>query len=338
VQSIFPTQFQLLLETTKAAYKLTDKEPVRNKLQETAKATVLATSKLLESAKAASKSNKPEVQQQISAISSDVMERINDYVNAVRELPGAQKLALVEEFGEDLDEVAEKELRNAAKIIELAAASLMKPREENVELNWAEITVEDAIIEAARAIALATGTLVKAAAASQRERVAAQKDIKTKHLYKKDPTWANGLISAAQAVSATTQQLVIIANNAAQHKEGGDDNHLVAAARSVAASTAQLVAASKAKADPMSQTQKTLSDAAKSVAKATSELVNASKAVAKREEEEKQRKLSVTQQTKLQQSKIAEIEMQAKILKLEKKLASARQDLIQSRKNEYAQK
>jgi len=214
----------------------------------------------------------------------------------------------------------------------------MKPREENVELNWAEITVEDAIIEAARAIALATGTLVKAAAASQRERVAAQKDIKTKHLYKKDPTWANGLISAAQAVSATTQQLVIIANNAAQHKEGGDDNHLVAAARSVAASTAQLVAASKAKADPMSQTQKTLSDAAKSVAKATSELVNASKAVARREEEEKQRKLSVTQQSKLQQSKIAEIEMQAKILKLEKKLQSARQDLIQSRKNEYAQK
>ncbi len=45
----------------------------------------------------------------------------------------------------------------------------------------------------------------------------------------------------------------------------------------VAAATAQLVAASKAKADPMSQTQKLLSDAAKSVAKATGDLVNAAK-------------------------------------------------------------
>jgi hypothetical protein len=181
-----------ILDTTKAAFKLTDKPSVREKLKQTVKATTMATAKLLEAAKLNNKAGqKTDAQQQISAVSQEVAERINDYVAAARELPGASKLSLVEDFGEDLDEIAEKELRNAAAVIERAAASILSSRPRNegvVDINYDDLDITEAILEAARAIALATSTLVKAAAAAQRERVLAGRDPKTKHLYKKVPT------------------------------------------------------------------------------------------------------------------------------------------------------
>lgn len=144
---------------------------------------------------------------------------------------------------------------------------------------------------------------------------------------------------------------------------------MVACAKAVAAATAQLVAASKAKADPLSVTQKTLSDAAKSVANATSQvrlslslsppspdsllphlsclppsifayspsmqLVNAAKVAAQREEEAK-REAELSKKSDLHQAKIQEIELQAQILKLEKQLSEARNKLHQMRKDQYA--
>jgi len=326
-----------ILDTTKAANaKLADKASTKDALKKTAKEAVQATARLLEAVKQASAGGKKasEAQAQASQISEDVVAKINAYVDAARLLPGGQKLSLAEDFGEDLDEMAEKELRNAAMIIEKAAASLLnsRAREAGTEVNFDMMDITDAILEAARAIALATGTLVKAAASAQRERVAAGRDPKTKHLYKKDPTWASGLISAAQTVAATTQHLVTTANKTAKHEEGGDEDHLVACAKAVAAATAQLVAASKAKADPMSQTQKLLSDAAKSVAKATGDLVNAAKAVT----EDKKQKESMKETSTLHAAKINEIEMQAHILKLERELQDARQKLADSRRKQYA--
>ena len=65
-----------------------------------------------------------------------------------------------------------------------------------------------------------------------------------------------------------------------------EEEALVTAARGVAGATARLVAASRAKADPMSTAQQKLSGAAKTVANATSELVLAAKAVGEIEAEE----------------------------------------------------
>lgn len=63
-------------------------------------------------------------------------------------------------------------------------------------------------------------------------------------MYHADATWADGLISAAQAVAGATSQLAEQANKVVK---GGEEFGLIAAAKSVAASTAQLVAASRAK-------------------------------------------------------------------------------------------
>jgi len=112
---------------------------------------------------------------------------------------------------------------------------------------------------------------------------------------------------------------------------------LVASARGVAGSTARLVAASKAKADPMSPSQRKLEEAAKAVAAATAQLVEAAKIAAQIEDEEKQRKedeeASKTQA--LGRKKV--FDQQVEIARLEKELEKARNRVGQIRKAEYSE-
>jgi talin len=107
--------------------------------------------------------------------------------------------------------------------------------------------------------------------------------------------WAKGLVSAAQNVVAGVKQLVISANGVVSGE--ADQDELVAAAKMVAAATASLCAASRAKAaDPFSSTQQALMKAAKMVADATSRLVEVAREVSARKEEEAE-ELEATNQT-----------------------------------------
>lgn len=188
----------------------------------------------------------------------------------------------------------------------------------------------DSILEAAKAIAQATTALVRGAHAAQRDRVSKLGNPKTKHLYHKDPTWANGLISSAKNVAAIVRELVVSADAAAKGK--AEEERLVAAARAVAACTAQLVAASRAKADPASQSQQRLSNAATAVATATTQLVEAARLSAEQEREEK----NINRRWSLSPSAKMDYEKQIEILKLEKALEQARMDRARSRKQQYA--
>lgn len=103
-----------------------------------------------------------------------------------------------EQAGLDLDDLAERELRAAAKTIEDAAAALIaakaarKPRAPNDN----KPDVAEAILEAAMAIANATSTLVSSAAVAQRERAETGRLRAAQGVpYKRDPTWAEGLVS-----------------------------------------------------------------------------------------------------------------------------------------------
>ena len=103
-----------------------------------------------------------------------------------------------EQAGLDLDDLAERELRAAAKTIEDAAAALIaakaarKPRAPNDN----KPDVAEAILEAAMAIANATSTLVSSAAVAQRERTETGRARAAQGVpYKRDPTWAEGLVS-----------------------------------------------------------------------------------------------------------------------------------------------
>lgn len=104
--------------------------------------------------------------------------------------------------------------------------------------------VADAILDAARNIAMATQQLVIVATKAQKEISAGDKGAaKGESVYMKDPAWARGLISAAQAVAGNVKLLVNAANKGAAGE--GSEEELVACGRGVAAATIRLVTAGK---------------------------------------------------------------------------------------------
>lgn len=168
---------------------------------------------------------------------------------------------------------------------------------------------------------------MQAAHQAQKERVDQKRDGKS--MYRKDPMWSNGLISAAQNVVGSVKQLVENANEVAQG-EGGEE-HLIAASKMVAAATAQLVSASRAKAaDPFSSTQQQLMKAAKLVADATTQLVAVAREAwdRKAEDEEELVGLNNAAQRKAEFEQRVEIErLQAALDRAQSKQRKMRSDV-----------
>jgi len=267
-----------------------------------------------------------------------VANTINSLVEALKKLPGAEKVELVDSKN-DIDKVAEEELRKCADIISKAAATLLAykppPREKKLPGVLDKMDINEAIVKAAQAIAAATGTLVSNAYDAQRERVENKtKNPSMRGRYTNDPTWANGLISASHNVAGSVQALVQSANQAAEGN--AEEESIVASARSVASATAHLVSASKAKSDPNSKAQQALSAADKSVATATSQLVLAAGQAAQfteQDEEEDVNKYNFGSTS----GKTKELEQQTVILKLEKELEKERKRMLGMRKLKYQQ-
>jgi talin len=258
-------------------------------------------------------------------------------VEASKVLPGSEEALKMFQETDELEQLAERELMNAADTIAQAAKTLLEAKQrqlamrKNKDSPLPEEEITEAILDAARAITVATATLVQAATAAQKELVAKGQISSQQSVYRRDPAWAKGLISAAQSVAGTVKDLVGAANGAAQGK--AEEEALIASAKGVAAATARLVFASRAKADPFSPTQKKLSAAAKSVAEATQQLVAAAKSTTEAvEEKDSAPDWEATTQT---EKRKAEVEAQVKILKLQKELEKERVKLGEMRKNEY---
>ena len=233
----------------------------------------------------------------------------------------------------DPNVIAERELLSAANAIEAAARKLAslrpaeKPREANEELNF-----EEQILEAAKAIAAATSALVRSATGVQREIVAKGKTGESSDhaMYFSDGTWSEGLVSAAKLVVGATSELCDSANMFVKNE--GEMERVIVGARSVSASTVQLLTAAAVRSDPNSAVQIRLRSAGKAVTNATDQLVEASK-TAKPAESTNEPGQAVS--VNAHQGKIQEMEIQMKILKLEKELEQARAQLASIRKNRY---
>ncbi|GAM16912.1 hypothetical protein SAMD00019534_000870 [Acytostelium subglobosum LB1] len=324
-----------LLANAKGATRLTDDAVIQQNVTESAKEASNKILKLVQAAKSVrSDPTNNQAQNKLSEASAEVAEAINEVVTAAGDLPGGERAKKLFQAGENLEEVAEKELKEAARVIEEATAALLKAKKKREDARAAsgidEAGIDEAILEAARAITSATGILVNCASAVQHELVAQGKVNKGGNQYRRDPTWARGLISAAQAVAGSVQTLVVSANDSTQGK--AEEETLVAAAKGVAATTARLVAASRAKADLNSASNSQLSQAAKQVSNATSQLVEAAKSVGKQDEEVEAFDPSGMSFTGL---KVHEMEQQVRILKLKKELEQAEKKLFSIRKHEY---
>lgn len=174
--------------------------------------------------------------------------------------------------------------------------------------------------------------MIKAATASQKEIVKEGRgSSSTAAFYKKNNRWTEGLISAAKAVASSTNILIETADGVISGRNSPEQ--LIVASNDVAASTAQLVAASRVKATFMSKTQDRLEQASKNVTQACRALTRqVQEMVASRNNDEERvdyGKLSG------HEFKVREMEQQVEILQLENSLSQARQKLGEMRKISY---
>ncbi|KAF5368533.1 hypothetical protein D9758_002298 [Tetrapyrgos nigripes] len=234
----------------------------------------------------------------------------------------------------DIGDIVEREMMSAAKAIEAATQRLQalmdRPRE-TTRFSAVDLQVHDSILSSAMAITQAIARLIKAATDSQQEIVAQGKGSSTtQQFYKRNNRWTEGLISAAKAVAFATNLLIESADGVLSGTHSLEQ--LIVASNEVAAATAQLVAASRVKANLMSQTQQRLEMAAKAVTEACKALVRQVKAVAAKQVEEED--VDYTNMATLE-FKRREMEQQVEILKLEKELNAARHTLGRMRRAGY---
>jgi hypothetical protein len=205
---------------------------------------------------------------------------INNSTEVVRNLQSLSKLAdafapksKITNASGDLGDLVDNELTKAANAIDAATERLSKlmkkPRD---QYSTYELKIHDSILEAAIAVTNAIAQLIKAATASQQEIVREGRGSMSKtQFYKKHNRWTEGLISAAKAVATSTNMLIETADGVISGRNSPEQ--LIVASNDVAASTAQLVAASRVKARFMSKTQDRLESASKTVTAACRSLV-----------------------------------------------------------------
>ncbi|KAG6862144.1 hypothetical protein C0995_004226 [Termitomyces sp. Mi166 len=233
----------------------------------------------------------------------------------------------------DIGDIVEQEMLGAAQAIEQATQRLQElmSRPRDSSRSAVDLQVHDSILAAAMAITNAISRLMKAATESQQEIVAQGKgSSSTQQFYKRNNRWTEGLISAARAVAFATNLLIESADGVLSGTHSLEQ--LIVASNEVAAATAQLVAASRVKANLMSKTQERLESAAKAVTEACKALVRQVKAVSARQSEEEEvdyKNMAVLE------FKRREMEQQVEILKLEKDLGAARHRLGAMRRAGY---
>ncbi|KAI9781085.1 MAG: sla2 Src-like adaptor 2 [Geoglossum umbratile] len=235
----------------------------------------------------------------------------------------------------DIGDLVDRELTNAASAIDAATERLTKLKNKPKDASYStyDLKIHGVILEAAIAVTSAIAQLIKAATASQQEIVAQGKGSSSRTaFYKRHNRWTEGLISAAKAVATSTNMLIETADGVISGRNSPEQ--LIVASNEVAASTAQLVAASRVKAAFMSKTQDRLETASKAVTNACRSLVRqVQDIIATRNRDENE----VVDYSKLSghEFKVREMEQQVEILQLENSLSQARLRLGEMRKVSY---
>jgi chromosome segregation ATPase len=249
-------------------------------------------------------------------------------------LPKGQNAGAVAKAKGDIGDLVEQEMLGAAKAIAAATQRLQelmaRPRDTSRFSNI-DVKVHDSILAAALAITGAIARLIEAATASQQEIVAQGMGSSTsQQFHKRNNRWTEGLISAARSVAFATNLLIESADGVLSGTHSLEQ--LIVASNEVAAATAQLVAASRVKANLMSKTQERLELAAKAVTEACKALVKQVKALSAQQMEEEDVDYK---NMAIMEFKRREMEQQVDILRLEKELGAARHRLGAMRRAGY---
>jgi len=305
-------------------------QDVQRALLEAAQNASRAMLELLNTVKSGDRDN-PQVKLQIQTKGEDLTSLLNELVGVCNQYPEAMSLSLVED---NLEYKAEQQLLAAIELIKKAQQELSmtvipeKGKKERsfgqvvgLEIDDYEITTE--LLEAVKEVVSCGSILLECAIVAQNER---KEQNKNNVKYKNDPTWANGLISSSKSV-AQSLMLLVRACNAAVRGEL-EEEAIIALSSTVAAATAQLVTASRVRANPNSKAQKDLDGSAKQVARSTDRMVKTAKKFTELREK-------IEDQIPQNPNLINKLEQQMSILRLEKQLEQARKNLGKINKDEY---
>ncbi|XP_072271894.1 huntingtin-interacting protein 1-related protein [Pyxicephalus adspersus] len=234
---------------------------------------------------------------------------------------------------EELGDMVEKEMASTSAAIEDAVRKIEEMMNQaRKDSSGVKLEVNERILNSCTNLMKAIRMLVIASTELQKEIVESGRGAATtQEFYAKNSRWTEGLISASKAVGWGATQLVESADKVVLHK--GKYEELIVGSHEIAASTAQLVAASKVKADKNSKNLSKLQQCSRQVNEMAANVVASTKSGQEQIEEKDTMDFSGMSLIKLKKE---EMETQVKVLELENMLQNERMRLGELRKKHYA--
>ncbi|KAK0174694.1 hypothetical protein PV327_010432 [Microctonus hyperodae] len=232
----------------------------------------------------------------------------------------------------DVGNLVENELQSMDKAIEEAANRIQEMLDKSrADDSGLKLEVNGKILDSCTDLMKAIRKLVKKSRLLQTEIVAQGKGtVSATEFYKRNHQWSEGLISAAKAIAMGANFLLEAADKVVLGN--GKFEQLVVASQGIAASTAQLVVASRVKANRNSTNLTALSEASREVTQATGSVVATAKSCSQLIEENDDLDMSGLS---LHQAKRLEMEAQVRVLELEQALETERLRLAALRRHHY---
>ncbi|XP_056139116.1 huntingtin-interacting protein 1 isoform X2 [Lampris incognitus] len=232
----------------------------------------------------------------------------------------------------ELGDLVEQEMAATSAAVESAAARIEEMLNKSRAVDTGiKMEVNERILASCTDLMQAIKGLVLSSKDLQRDIVESGRGAASmKEFYAKNSRWTEGLISASKAVGWGATVMVDAADMVVQGK--GKFEELMVCSHEIAASTAQLVAASKVKADKDSTNLHRLQQASRGVTQATAAVVASTKS-GKSQIEDKDT-MDFSSMT-LTQIKRQEMDSQVLVLELETRLQRERERLGELRKKHY---
>ncbi|XP_032368078.1 huntingtin-interacting protein 1 isoform X1 [Etheostoma spectabile] len=232
----------------------------------------------------------------------------------------------------ELGDLVEQEMAATSAAVESAATRIEEMLNKSRAVDTGiKMEVNERILASCTELMRAIKELVLSSKNLQRDIVESGRGAASmKEFYAKNSRWTEGLISASKAVGWGATVMVDAADLVVQGK--GKFEELMVCSHEIAASTAQLVAASKVKADKDSGNLHRLQQASRGVTQATAAVVASTKSGKSQIEETDTMDFS---SMTLTQIKRQEMDAQVLVLELETRLQKERERLGELRKKHY---
>uniref|UniRef100_A0AAX7VIV0 I/LWEQ domain-containing protein n=1 Tax=Astatotilapia calliptera TaxID=8154 RepID=A0AAX7VIV0_ASTCA len=233
---------------------------------------------------------------------------------------------------EELGDLVDKEMAATSAAIEEAVRRIDEMMSQaRKDTTGVKLEVNERILFSCTDLMKAIRMLVIASTDLQKEIVEGGRGAATiREFYAKNSRWTEGLISAAKAVGWGATEMVESADKVVLHT--GKYEELIVCSHEIAASTAQLVAASKVKADRHSKKLTKLQHASRHVNEMAANVVASTKTGQEHLEDKDTMDFSGLSLIKLKKE---EMESQVKVLELESMLDNERLRLGELRKKHY---